>query len=96
MTRLETLQAAINTWGPTLQEDVCIEECSELIKAIIKHRRAFGNPEIAAGRENIKEEIADVQIMLDQMRILYGDTTEVEQFKVERLQKRLDSIQKQE
>lgn len=90
MNRAEILRKAINIYGPTLQEDICIEEMSELTKAIIKHRRAYGNPEIAVGRENIKEEIADVQIMLDQMRILYGDTAEQEDFKVERLRKRLE------
>lgn len=83
--RTEILQKAIDTWGPTLQEDVCIEEMSELTKAIIKHRRAS-----KTGRENILEEIADVQIMLDQMRMLYGDTTEQEAFKIERLRKRLE------
>jgi hypothetical protein len=87
------LQKAIDTWGPTLQEDVCIEEMSELTKAIIKHRRASNNLEIKTGPENIIEEIADVQIMLDQMRLIYGDTAEQEAFKVERLRKRLEESQ---
>ena len=38
----------------------------------------------------VLEEIADVQIMLDQMRLIYGDTTEQEAFKLERLRKRLE------
>ena len=38
------------------------------------------------------EEMADVQIMLDQLRIIFGrSTTEAEEYKLERLKKRLDA-----
>jgi hypothetical protein len=84
MTREEILQAAIETYGVKAQEDVCIEEMSELTKAIIKNRRNDGEA-IA----NILEEIADVQIMLDEMRLIYGDTEKQDAFKVNRLQKRI-------
>jgi len=89
MTRTEVLQKAINTYGVTSQENMAIEEMSELTKAILKHRRAFGAAEKRAANENVVEEIADVQIMLDQMRMIYGDTSEQEEFKVKRLEKRM-------
>lgn len=91
MNRIEILQKAINTYGQIMQEDICIEEMSELTKAIIKSRRAAPGPESAARTGAIVEEIADVQIMLDQMRLLYGNTTDQENFKLERLRKRLEA-----
>lgn len=89
MNRTEILQKAIDSYGPAMQEDICIEEMSELTKAIIKDRR---NEDMAASDRinQIREEIADVQIMLDQMRLIYGDTADQENFKVERLEKRLE------
>lgn len=88
MNRNEVLDKAISTWGYMMQEDICIEEMSELTKAIIKNRR---NQDMAvSGRiDSIREEIADVQIMLDQMRIVYGSTSSQEEAKLERLAKRL-------
>ena len=38
----------------------------------------------------VREEIADVQIMLDQMKILYGDVENFERDKLKRLLERLE------
>lgn len=80
MTENEIFNAAIRVFGGSAQEEVAIEECSELIQAIThKHR----------GREhNIAEEIADVEIMLEQLKIINNCASEVEKIrkaKVERL-----------
>ena len=49
----------------------------------------FGAP---AQMDMAVEEIADVQIMLDQLRIIFGrSTAEAEEYKLERLKKRLDA-----
>lgn len=77
----EILKRAINTYGSEAQIDVCIEEMSELTKAIIKFKRAsqkidfmdvraFRNY-IAAKVSDIAEEIADVEIMLEQMKMIF-------------------------
>jgi NTP pyrophosphatase (non-canonical NTP hydrolase) len=67
---------AIDTYGREAQTDMCIEECSELIKALLKLRRLPLEERIAAkgmkALENIQEEIADVQIMLWQIDLMYG------------------------
>lgn len=84
MKREEILQSAIDTYGEKMQEDICIEEMSELTKAIIKNRRKE-----YMETANILEEIADVQIMLDQMRLIFGDTAEQEDYKLKRLEKRI-------
>ena len=60
------IQKAIDTYGYDLQKQVAIEEMSELIKEICKDFRGKEN------RENIIEEIADVQIMLYQLMAMYG------------------------
>lgn len=49
----------------------------------------IGSEEHRSRIEAVREEIADVQIMLDRMRILYGDPVEAENGKLERLEKRL-------
>jgi NTP pyrophosphatase (non-canonical NTP hydrolase) len=90
MNRTEILQEAIKKYGVNNQCDVCIEEMSELTKELLKLRWESTQAGFQKRRENIKEEIADVQIMLDQMRIIFGDTSEQEEFKVNRLKERLE------
>ena len=63
----EIIMRAIETYGVKSQEDIAIEEMSELIKAILKNRR-YSSLET---RENIREEIADVFIMLTQLIVIY-------------------------
>lgn len=77
------LGQALATYGIHAQEDMAIEEMSELTKALLKRRRGEDNA------DDILGEIADVQIMLDQMRMIYGHTDDYEQAKIERLAGRL-------
>ena len=64
----EIIMRAIKTYGDKSQEDIAIEEMSELTKAILKNRR-YSSLET---RENIREEIADVLIMLAQLITIYA------------------------
>ena len=78
----------INSYGTKSQEDVAIEEMAELQKAILKHRRYTGDET----RAEIIDEIADVEIMLEQLKIIYSCKKEVERrinFKIERQIKRI-------
>ena len=91
------LERAIAKFGSAAQTDMMIEKMSELTKALIKLRRESSSvwlvrkwPVLITGlRANVVEEIADVQIMLNQMQLLYGDCTEWEIKKLERLAERL-------
>lgn len=65
------LEKAIETYGADLQKRVAIEEMSELIKEICKDFRGLGD------KERIISEIADVEIMLTQLMIIY-DIQELE------------------
>lgn len=88
--RTELLTRAIRVYGEPAQIDMAIEEMSELTKALCKVKRAHGGPETTAAIGNIIEEIADVQIMLDQLRIIFGsDAGTEEEAKLERLAGRL-------
>lgn len=80
------LTKAVNTFGARNQEDVAIEEMSELIKALIKHRR-YNTPET---KENILEEIADVVIMICQLTVIHGFDREIVDKKIERLKQRME------
>lgn len=81
----ETLHKAVKTFGVNSQEDVAIEEMSELTKAIIKNRR-YNTEETKA---NIVEEMADVWIMLLQLSIIHGFDNEIVDKKINRLKQRL-------
>ena len=83
MDRELVLQNAIYIYGEESQMRMMIEEMSELTKELCKLFRGEGNT------GHILEEMADVQIMLDQMRMIFGDTSEQEKAKVERLKGRL-------
>ena len=66
---------ALYKYGAQMQETVCIEELSELQKALCKHIRGNGS------MTDISEEIADVQIMLAQMVMLFGLESSVEKWR---------------
>ena len=86
--RQEILQSAIDTYGPEHQVDMAIEEMAELIKALLKMRR----PDKASWAD-VLEEIVDVQIMLDQLKIIYDWSTYVEASKLARLQEAIKDAQ---
>lgn len=82
--RYEILKAAISYYGAEAQENMCIEECAELIQAINKKHR--GKP------HNIAEEIADVEITLEQLKLInccYADVELQKDEKIKRLAERL-------
>ena len=56
---------AFHKWGANDQLNMVIEECAELIHAISKYRRGKPN--------SLLDEMADVEIMLEQMRVLVGE-----------------------
>lgn len=88
MSEQEIYKSAIEKYGANHQETKAIEEMSELIKEICKNKDGEDNV------EQIAEEIADVQIMLEQMKILFDCETAVcfwQDEKLQRLQKRLEN-----
>lgn len=64
--RKAVYEKACQKWGVTHQTMVAIEEMGELTKELCKNFRGRKN------KDAIAEEIADVTIMLEQLRLLYG------------------------
>lgn len=87
------LTRIIAEYGFDNQVNQTIEECSELIKALLKFRR---NRDDYASLEYLKrdiiDEIADVSIMLDQLKIIFECDADVEKrvdFKINRQLERI-------
>lgn len=83
----ELFRRALDIYGAEAQTLMVMEEMSELQKELCKHARGKDN------RMEIAEEIADVQIMLEQMTILHDCAYEVGRFreaKLIRLAERLE------
>lgn len=85
---MNTYEKALKTWGKNPQMMQVIEEMSELIKEIIKN--------INRNKDNVNEiieETADVEIMLEQLKVCYNINKEVDEYKKQKLlmiEKRLD------
>jgi len=62
-------QRALNLWGEQAQIGMAIEELSELIVKLAKWGRNHNGSTIG----DVVSEIADVEIMMAQMRLIYGD-----------------------
>lgn len=82
------------------QVDVLIEEMSELTKALLKNRRAAKSRKpnldlIESTTLNIVEELADVEIMLQQIIYLFGFEDEVVGMLEEKLNRQLKRIEKE-
>lgn len=90
-------------YGYEAQSNQLVEECAELIQAVNKYRRALtglGQPtaedQKAVALENLIEEIADVEIMLEQVKHLLqipeDELEAVKLYKVNRTRERIHSL----
>jgi NTP pyrophosphatase (non-canonical NTP hydrolase) len=82
----ELLKEAIAVWGKNAQLDIVCEELAELIVAIMQYKRGRN----ALG--SIVEEIADVEIVLPQLKTIFevfGAVNHAKKRKITRLQFRL-------
>ena len=78
----------INHYGTRIQQDIAIEELSELQKSIIKYRREPSDKT----KESVVEEIADVQVMLEQLKMIFSCRTKIDEImdaKIDRQIKRI-------
>ena len=90
----QLLERVITANGMNNQLDVAIEELSELIQAIckIKRRDSLSNESFAV-KGNLAEEIADVEIILAELKLLFDNEDNVKEwknYKLDRLEKRLN------
>ncbi|MCD8308913.1 MAG: hypothetical protein LUD19_03580 [Clostridia bacterium] len=94
------LLQAIAEHGAEAQTRQCMEECAELIAALNKYLRVTAGGQdaykhdgermnVEEAKNGVLEEMADVQIMLDQMRLIYGSDDAQKEQKLLRLANRL-------
>ena len=84
----KALKQAIETYGVQSQMIIAVEEMSELTKEISKNIRGQDN------LDHMAEEIADVEIMLEQLKIAFDLHTKVDFWygkKLKRLEERLEA-----
>lgn len=90
----QLLERVITANGMNKQLDVAIEELSELIQAIckIKRRDSLSNESFAV-KGNLAEEMADVEIVLAELKLMFDNEDNVKEwkdYKLDRLEKRLN------
>lgn len=88
MTPWETAvcQRAVDAYGKEHQLIICMEEMAELTKELSKNLRGHNN------LQEIAEEVADVEIMLEQVKVIFDlkeEVSEAKEAKLLRLQKRI-------
>lgn len=66
MSEIKICRAALECFGVESQKRMAVEECAELINALMKEKRG------RVTDEDIITEIADVQIMMEQLAQIYG------------------------
>jgi NTP pyrophosphatase (non-canonical NTP hydrolase) len=86
MKRNDLYNLALDKYGVTAQQLMMVEESSELTKVILKGLRDGMN------KAELIDEIADNEIMIEQMKQMYGIRDEVaarKKYKKRRLEKRV-------
>ncbi len=85
--------SALIAWGADKQIVKCCEEMAELTQVLCK--RLNGNPHVT--KEQIVDEVADVLVMANQMRLLFGEGAVDEriQYKLNRVITKIDQQRKE-
>lgn len=82
---------AIEKWGHKRQQVKAVEELGELQNAVLRNLDGRGN------YNNLVEEIADVEIMLLQLKMIYGiPFSEVEEMKAKKILRLRSRIEAEE
>lgn len=82
----DTYAEAVRTYGKQSQIVLAMEEMSELTKELSKNLRGRNNTTALA------EEIADVEIMLEQLKTIYRNRALVDRIRAEKLVRLSDRI----
>ena len=84
----ERLAMIADHYGFIQQTDIMIEECAELIQAICKLRRGYSRERYYS----VKEELADVQVIAEQLRIMLG-CDDIDKIKEEKINRQLQRME---
>jgi hypothetical protein len=81
-----TTKEIVNHYGKDTSLTICIEELSELIHVLCKIKRGF------AHGDNLAEEMADVQIIMRWLEIIFNNSDEVSKWKDKKFQRLFERI----
>ena len=96
--KMNLYKECIDRWGLDAQIDMCIEEMSEVMKALLKHRRAVkygqmkGKP-ISYFVDHILEELADTTLMINQMLSYYDHDGKFNQYYDQKVARIMEKLQ---
>ena len=76
-------------YGYESQIDQMCEECAEFIVARSKVRR-----NVPGAWDNLKEEVADISVMVDQMKLIIGED-EINSIRAEKIRRQILRIRKE-
>lgn len=88
-------RAILDSYTPETQRRQLVEECAELIQAVTKAERASETSDYPAYRATIShliEEIADVEVMLQQIKSLYNAEASVKLLVEQKIDRQLSRI----
>lgn len=91
----EDIKKIADFYGYENQSHILIEEMAELTQAIIKmYRKKWLADDVEEEVRHIKEEIADVEICLDQIKYLLecDDLDEIKRYKIDRQKRIMEKI----
>lgn len=81
-------ELAIKKWGRDAQIVMAIEECAELQHALCKFLNNRNEKDLNA----IADELADVEIMIEQLRILFANNGRVDAIKEAKLTRLVEML----
>jgi len=92
------LKDALRFWGIDAQEMMLVEETGELLHALARRHRCHSQGEYEQRKAALIEEVADVQVMLDQFTLTLGEDAVHEQYarKMARLRGKLQVYKEKE
>ena len=92
MNKTKTLWSFVEHYGCDKQRMVAIEEMAELTKALCKLDRAQTAQELCEAMKHAQEELADVEIMAAQLKLMLGEQ-EVNKIVLEKIQRQKERME---
>lgn len=92
MDKTEIYKKAIKIWGEKSQIIQAVEELAELIESLCKYENRSNETTRERYKNDVAEEIADVEIMLETIRTLFDMDYRINTIKEEKLERMEDIL----
>ena len=88
----DMLEVVMSNYPFEHQREVFVEECAEAVRAVQKCKRANSPEDMREAFENLCEEVADVSVMVEQMKLFIG-VKKVEGIMKDKLLRQLERLE---